>query len=43
MVANAMAGSIPIDVALCSNAFEPLAELQNCVYQLSSEEAIELK
>ena len=33
VVANAMAGSIPIDVALCSSAFEPLAELQQWPHQ----------
>ena len=36
VVANAMAGSIPIDVALCSNAFEPLAELHKWPHQMSN-------
>ena len=31
-----MASSIPIDVALCSNAFEPLAELQQWPHHKSN-------
>ena len=33
VVANSMTGSIPIDVALSSNAFEPLAELLQWPHQ----------